>query len=142
MYYRLTLKLAKDSIKAVTNNSFWNIVATGASFIPGLGTAVRAGMAGAAALGCGMSLKDAAIAAARKSFPGPVAAAFDLAMGLAHGQRIDAAALDAARNQIPGGPLGRAGFDTALQAVKTKRSTRGARRPPGLRSIRPGRERA
>jgi hypothetical protein len=93
----------------VTNNLLWNIVATGASLIPGLGTAVRAGMVGGfAALGRGMSLKDAAIAAARQSLPGrPVAAAFDIVMGLAHGRRIDAAALDAARNQIPGGPLAR-----------------------------------
>lgn len=37
---------AKDPIKAVTNNLLWNIVATGASLIPGLGTAVRAGMVG------------------------------------------------------------------------------------------------
>lgn len=87
----------------MTNNLLWNIVATGASLIPGLGTAVRAGMVGVAALGRGMSLKDAAIAAARQSLPGrPVAAAFDIVMGLAHGRRIDAAALDAARNQIPG----------------------------------------
>jgi hypothetical protein len=83
-------------------------------------------MAAASALGRGMSLKDAALAAAKNALPGgPVAAAaFDVAMGLAHGQRIDQAALSAARNQLPGGPLAKAGFDTALQVIKTK-SVRG-----------------
>src|ERR1041385_89052 len=70
------LKLAKGALKGVTNNPLWNIAATGLSFIPGIGQAVSAGMAAAAALGRGMNLKDAALAAARNALPGgPLAAA-------------------------------------------------------------------
>ncbi|MCC6215938.1 MAG: hypothetical protein IT376_13820 [Polyangiaceae bacterium] len=116
------LKLAKRALSGVTNNPLWSIAATGASFIPGVGSAVSAGMATAAALGRGASLKDAALAAVKNALPGgPVAgAAFDVAVGLAHGERIDEAALAAARSQVPGGELGRAAFDAALETIKTK----------------------
>lgn len=116
------LKLAKHALKGVTNNPLWDIVATGASFIPGIGSAVSAGMAAAAAIGRGASLKDAAIAAVKNALPGgPVAAAaFDIAVGVAHGDRIDQIALNTVRNQLPGGALGKAAFDAGLEVIKTK----------------------
>jgi hypothetical protein len=121
-YATTPLKLAKKALSGVTNNPLWDIAATGASFIPGVGSAVSAGMATAAALGKGASLKDAALAAVKNALPGgPVAAAaFDVAVGLAHGQRIDEAALAAARKQLPGGEIGKAAFDAALETIKTK----------------------
>ena len=94
----------------------WNIAQTGVSFIPGVGSAVSAGMAAAAALGRGESLKDIGLAAAKNALPGGplAAAAFDVAIGLANGKNIGAAALAAARSRVPGGDLGKAAFDAAI----------------------------
>ena len=98
----------------------WDIAATGASFIPGVGTAVSAGMAAASAVGRGESLRDIGLSAARGAVPGGPAAkaAFDVAVGMAKGKRIDRAAVDAARKAVPGGALGRAAFDRGIKAVQ------------------------
>jgi hypothetical protein len=107
---------------AKTLGPVWDIAATGASFIPGVGTAVSAGMAGAAALGRGESLRDVALSAARGAVPGgPLGqAAFDVAVGMAKGgKRLDKVALDAARATVPGGALGKLAFDRGLRVVQS-----------------------
>lgn len=117
-------KAAKKGGKALgkaagklTNNPIWDIAQTGVSFIPGVGTAVSAGMAGAAAVGRGASLANIGLAAARGAIPGGTLAqaAFDVGVGLAKGDPVDQAALGAIRNQIPGGAAGRAAFDAGRQ---------------------------
>lgn len=91
-----------------------------AAMIPGVGTAVAAGLATAAALGRGESLKDAALSAARNAVPGGELGqlAFDTAVGLAQGKRLDKAALGAMRRQMS--PVARAAFDAGLRAVQHK----------------------
>lgn len=123
-------KAAVKPLSPLMRSPVWNIAQTGASFIPGVGQAVSGGMAAAAALGRGESLKDAALKSARAAIPGgPVAqAAFDIAVGAAKGQRLDDAALAAVREQVPGGELGRAAFDAGL-AVAT------GKRPPTLSAV-------
>lgn len=110
----------------ITKSPVWNIAATGASFIPGVGSAVSSGMAAAAALGRGESARDIALAAAKNALPGgPVAkAAFDVAVGAARGQRLDHAALSAVREQLPGGPAARAAFDAGVALSRGQRPER------------------
>lgn len=117
--------LVKGALHAVTNNPVWDIVATGASFIPGIGSAVSAGMATAAAVGRGLSLKDAAILAAKNALPGGplAAAAIDVAIGVAQGHKIDEIALSVVRDQLPGGHLEKAIFDTTIAVAKGKKIT-------------------
>lgn len=105
-----------SAVGAVTNNPLWDIAQTGASFIPGVGNAVSAGMAGAAAVGRGESLKDIGLSAARGALPGGAVtrAAFDIATGAIRGHGLSATALRALRNQVPGGELGRGAFDAAV----------------------------
>lgn len=111
-----TEQLAQQGIKAVTNNPLWDVARTGVSFIPGVGTAVSAGMAGAAAIGRGESAQNIALAAAKGAIPGGpiVQAAFDVGIGLANGKRVDDVILAGVRSQVPGGALGAAAFDTAI----------------------------
>lgn len=108
-------QLALKGAALLSKNPAWDIVQTGVSFIPGVGQAVSGGMAAAAALGNGASLRDAAIKAAKNALPGgpAVAAAFDVATGMVQGKKFSDAFLDAARDQVPGGELGRAAFDAA-----------------------------
>jgi hypothetical protein len=112
--------LLQQGLKAISNNPLWNIVQTGASFIPGVGTAVSAGMAGAAAIGRGESLKNIGLSAARNAIPGgpAVQAAFDVAHGLLGGKNVTDAVLQAARSQVPGGAAGQAAFDAAVAIGK------------------------
>jgi hypothetical protein len=107
--------LLQEGTKALTNNPLWDIARTGVSFIPGVGNAVSAGMAGAAALGRGESLANIALSAAKGALPGGAltAAAFDIATGLAKGKNVTDAILQAARAQVPGGDIGKAAFDAA-----------------------------
>lgn len=112
--------LLQGGLKALTNNPLWDIAKTGISFIPGVGTAVSAGMAGAAALGKGASLADIGLAAARGAIPGGAItqAAFDVATGLAKGQNVTDSILQAARSQLPGGDVAKAAFDAATAIAK------------------------
>lgn len=112
--------LLQEGLHAISNNPLWNIVQTGASFIPGVGTAVSAGMAGAAAIGRGESLKNIALSATRNAIPGgpAVQAAFDAATGLIQGKNVTDAILQAARQQVPGGAAGQAAFDAAVAIGK------------------------
>jgi hypothetical protein len=93
-----------------------------APIVPGLGTAAGVALSGAAALGKGMSLKDAALAAARGAVPGGQYAqmAFDAAVGLAKGQNIGDVALHAVRGALPGGPAAQKAFDAAVSLAKGK----------------------
>lgn len=93
-----------------------------APLIPGLGTAAGVALSGAAALGRGESLKDAALAAARGAIPGGALAqtAFDAAVGLAKGHNIADVALHAVRGQLPGGAAAQKAFDAAVSIAKGK----------------------
>jgi hypothetical protein len=105
---------------AVSANPLWDIAKTGISFIPGVGTAVSAGMSAVAAVGQGKSLKDIGLAAARGAIPGgpAVQAAFDVATGLIDGKNITEAVISGVRNQVPGGAAGQAAFDAAIAIGK------------------------
>lgn len=107
----------KSAVKGVTDSPLWKIAQTGASFIPGVGTAVSVGMSAAYSFGHDVSLKDAALAAARDAIPGGPAAqaAFDVGVGLAEGQTLTQASITAARNQLPANA--RPGFDAGVQAA-------------------------
>lgn len=117
--------LALKGAKILTNNPVWNIAATGASFIPGVGTAVSAGMGAAAALGRGQSLGNAVLAAGRNALPGgpAVKAAFDIGLGVARGHGLSQAALGAVRGQLPGGDAAKAAFDAAVTLTHAKSLT-------------------
>lgn len=64
-------------------------------FIPGFGTAANAALQGAVALGRGESLDNALIAAARGALPPYGQVAFDMAVGIAAGKKVDDAAVEA-----------------------------------------------
>jgi hypothetical protein len=64
-------------------------------FIPGFGTATNAALQGAVALGRGESLDNALIAAARGALPPYGQVAFDMAVGIAAGKKVDDAAVEA-----------------------------------------------
>jgi nucleoid-associated protein YgaU len=104
----------------ITTDPSWKIMQTGAAVIPGVGAPVSAGMAAAAAIGRGESVRDVALSAARNAAPGgPVAkAAFDVAIGIAKGQQLTEAARVAARNALPGGAPARFAFDLGVAAAK------------------------
>lgn len=112
---KAAMKALQAGAKQLKADPSFNVMLTGASFVPGLGQ-VSAGVATAVALGSGESMKDAALAGARQAIPGGPAAkaAFDLAVGLAKGKKLSDAALLAAREQLPGGPAGKAAFDAGL----------------------------
>lgn len=112
---KAALKAIQVGAKQLKADPSFNVMLTGASFVPGLGQ-VSAGIATAVSLGAGESMKDAALAGARAAIPGgPLAkSAFDLGVGLAKGKKLSDAALLAAREQIPGGPTGKAAFDAGL----------------------------
>ena len=112
---------AKGLLKAVTDSPLWSIVQTGASFVPGIGTAVSVGMSVAYAYGHDISWKDAALSAARAAVPGGPAgqAGFDIAVALASGESASDAALSAARNQLPPG-YAQMAFDQGVAVAKGK----------------------
>jgi len=72
-------------------------------FIPGVGPAASAALAGAIALGQGKSLKDAALAAIRGALPLQAQVAFDLGIAVASGEPVDEAAKNALLEYVPGG---------------------------------------
>jgi nucleoid-associated protein YgaU len=111
---------AQSAAHAVTDNPIWDIAQTGISFIPGVGTAVSAGMASAAAIGRGASLADVGLAAAKGSLPGgPItAAALDMAVGAIQGHNLGDTALKTLRSQIPGGDLAKGAFDAGVAIMR------------------------
>lgn len=115
-------------VNGITSSPLWNVLQTGASLVPGIGTAVSVGMGMAYAYGHDLSLKDAALAAARDALPGGPAAkaGFDMAVGIASGDTVTDAAIAAARNQVPAGPA-RDAFDAGVAAAKGKNLTDAAR---------------
>lgn len=115
--------LQRDVLHTLTDNPIWDIAQTGISFIPGIGQAVSAGMATAAAVGKGKALADIALAAAKGAVPGGplIQAAFDIGVGLAQGQPLGDLALNELRNQVPGGELGKAAFDAARAVASGQR---------------------
>ena len=106
--------VAQKGLKTITNNPLWKIAQTGMSFIPGIGTAVSAGMASAAAIGRGESLKDIGLAAARGALPAPAQVAMDVAIGALKHQNLGAMALREVRSQLPGGDIAKGAFDAAI----------------------------
>lgn len=106
----------------LTNNPIWDIATSGASFIPGIGTAVSSGMAGAAAIGRNASLADIGLAAARGAIPGGplVQAGFDVALGAIRGHNLTPTLLHAVRAQLPaiGGDAIKGAFDAAVAIEK------------------------
>ncbi len=107
----------------LTNNPIWDIVKTGASFIPGIGSAVSAGMASAAAFGRGESLADIGLAAARGALPAAAQVGLDIALGAMKKHGLGALALQALRHTLPpeAGEAAKGAFDAAV-AIHTKAS--------------------
>lgn len=85
----------RSAIGDVTNSPLWDLAQGAAWYIPGIGPAVSAGMAVAAALGRGESLEDLALAAARGALPAAAVGAWDAAIGVARAGGDPAALVDA-----------------------------------------------
>jgi len=103
-----------------------NAAASGASFVPGLGSGLAAGLAGASALAQGKSLAEIGRQAALGALPGgPMArAALEAGIGVASGKRVDRALLQGVRKSIPGGHAGQAIFNASLAVARGKRPDR------------------
>lgn len=99
---------------------------TAASFVPGAGTGLAAGLGTAAALSQGRSWQEAARQGALQALPGGALtrAAVEAGIGVASGKRVDRALLAGARSAVPGGPAGQAAFETALQVARGRRPDR------------------
>lgn len=69
-------------------------------FIPGFGTAANVALQGAVALGRGESIDNALLAAARGALPPYGQVAFDMAVGIAAGKKVDDAAVEAGLNYL------------------------------------------
>lgn len=100
------------------------LVATIASFFPGIGTIVADVAGTMAALAAGESLSDALVTGALSAIPGgPVWAGAATACGdLLKGVRVDRALLDGTRAAIAyeGGPLAAAAFDAVIAIAQGK----------------------
>lgn len=94
-------------------------------FIPGIGPAASAALAGLIALGQGKSLKDAALAAARAAIPGGALAqaGFDAAVAVASGEPVDDAVVNSFLAQYP---AAKAGYEQGKEAYKALHSEYGA----------------
>lgn len=88
------------------------------SLVPGIGTGAAAAIAAGAALAEGKSIDEATKAAIRGALPGGALsqAAFDTAMKVAAGERIDHAALESARSMLSPGPQ-QAAFDVGVAVL-------------------------
>jgi len=93
-----------------------------APFVPGIGTGIGAALGAADALANGQPITQALIAGVRGAIPGGMIAqaAFDTAVQLVQGKRLDQALLTAARNRLPPGPA-QAAFDTAVALGQGKK---------------------
>lgn len=91
----------KDKVAAVREAAPY--IQTVVSLVPGVGSGVSAALGAATALMDGRPIGDALVAGLRDAVPGGPAGqvAFDTAKGLMRGERIDEAALHAAREQLP-----------------------------------------
>lgn len=89
-------------------------VKTALSLVPGVGTGINMALSAAEALAKGRPLTDAFVDGLKSAIPGgPIAqTAFNTAVGLAKGQRIDEAALNAAKAELP--PVAQKAFDVGL----------------------------
>lgn len=98
---RAFLRTGKEQIKNAREVAPY--VQTAMSFVPGVGTGVAAAIAAGTALAEGRTITDAVLNAARGAIPGgPLAtAAFDTAVAVTKGQRLDRAALNTAMKQLP-----------------------------------------
>lgn len=110
------LSTGKDVLKATKELAPY--VQTVVSFVPGVGTGVAAAIAAGTALAEGRTITDAMVEGVKGSVPGGKLGqtAFTAAMNIAHGQRLDKAALDAAKAQLP--PAVASGIDVAMKAAK------------------------
>lgn len=124
-------RTAKKGLRAVkkttrTLSPLLDIAATGASFVPGVGTGVAAGLSAAQAMARGKKLHEVLAAGARGAIPGGALgqAAFSTGMGVLRGQRIDRALLAGAGRAVPGGPLGQAAFRSGLALARGQRVDR------------------
>jgi hypothetical protein len=101
------------------------IAATGASFIPGVGTGVAAGLGAAAAAARGRSLAEIAKSAALSAAPGGALtrAAIEAGYQVARGKPVEAALAAGAREAIPTA-AGKAAFDVVKAAAEGKRVDR------------------
>lgn len=100
------IKLAKDAAP---------YAATVVALVPGIGTGAAAAISAGAALAEGKSIDEATKAAIRGALPGGALAqvAFDVATKVASGEKLEQAALESARNQLPPGPQ-QAAFDIGV----------------------------
>ncbi len=107
-------------IGKVLDNPLFDMARTGVSFIPGVGTAVSAGLGALAAAGRGASLSDMALEAAKSAIPGgpAVKAAVDIGLGAMQGRNVSDQVLEQVRSQLPGGELAKAAFDAATAIGK------------------------
>lgn len=118
-------RLAKRAVKKYGRAAL-DIAQTGASFVPGVGTGLSAGIGAARALARGQSWRHALRAGALSAIPGgPLArAAAETGLGVLEGKRFDRAALAAASGAIPGGALGREAFRSGLALARGGRLDR------------------
>lgn len=100
---RAFLKTAKQQIKAARTLAPY--VQTVMSVVPGVGTGVAAAIAAGTALAEGRTITDAVLKGVKGALPGgPVAAgAFDTAVAITKGKRLDKAAINAVKAQLPPG---------------------------------------
>jgi len=109
---------AQKGLHAISANPLWNIVQTGAAFIPGIGTAVSAGMASAAAIGRGASLANIGLSAAKSALGPAGSVGVDVALGAIRGHNLSAAALSDVRKMLPGGDAAKGAFDATVAIEK------------------------
>lgn len=105
---------------AITQNPLFDIVKTGVSFIPGVGTAVSAGMGALAAAGRGQGLTDIALQAAKSAVPGgpAVQSALDVAIGALQGRDVADSVLATIKDKLPGGEIAKAVFDAGTAIAR------------------------
>jgi hypothetical protein len=112
------LKTAKNQIKAA--RAIAPYVQTVMSVVPGVGTGVAAAIAAGTAIAEGRTITDAVMAGVKGALPGgPLAAgAFDTAVAITKGKRLDKAAINAVKNQLP--PGAREAVDIVESAARGK----------------------
>lgn len=121
--HEIGIKTLRQATRPITQNPVWDVAATGASFVPGLGSTVSTGMLGLSALGQGLSVKDIGLRASRGLVPGGPAGAMIFDAGaafLASGGKIDAATNAILKNQLKT-PLAINVFNAGMRAAKARR---------------------
>lgn len=101
----------------LTQSPAWQVIAGAAFFIPGIGTAVSAGMEGAALLGKVARGDSNVLDAAAQGLSIAGQAGFDAGLGVI-AQNPTVQALTEIRMQLSTDPIAQAGFDTALALTK------------------------